>query len=144
MNFHFQKLERMYLDANVQKMIYDTTTISISEGEATVGLTIHEKYFHAADAIHGSVYFKLLDDAAFFAANSLVEDVFVLTANFNVNLIRPCSHGKLKSVGKVRFRSKNTIIAESTIYNEDGKEIGFGSGTFLRSNIALTEEIGYK
>ena len=41
---HFKKLERMYLDANVQTMIYDTTTINISEGEAEIGLTIEEKY----------------------------------------------------------------------------------------------------
>ena len=141
---HFQKLERMYLDANVQTMIYDTTTVKISEGEAEIGLTIEEKYYHAADAIHGSVYFKLLDDAAFFAANSVVEDVFVLTASFNLNLTRPVSHGKLKAVGKIRSQSKNLIIAESTIYNEDGKEVGFGKGNFMRSKVPLTPEIGYK
>jgi acyl-coenzyme A thioesterase PaaI-like protein len=37
-------------------------------------------HHHSIHAVHGSVYFKALDDAAFFAVNSLVEDVFVLTA----------------------------------------------------------------
>ena len=141
---HYSKLERMYLDANIQKMVYDTTTIKISEGEAEVGLTIDKKFYHAADAIHGSVYFKLLDDAAFFAANSVVDDVFVLTVSFDLNLIRPVSHGKLKSIGKIRSQSKNLIIAEATVYNENGKEIAFGRGTFMRSRVELTPEIGYK
>lgn len=141
---HFQKLERMYLATKVNTEIFDTITAKIGKGQAEIGLTISDKYFHALDAIHGTVYFKLLDDAAFFAANSVVEDVFVLTSSFNLNLTRPASKGKLRSVGKLRSQSKNVLIAESTIYNEDGKEIAFGTGTFMRSKVALTPEIGYK
>jgi uncharacterized protein (TIGR00369 family) len=143
-NSHFQKLERMYLKTKVNVEIFDTITAKIAEGEAEIGLTITDKYFHALDAIHGTVYFKLLDDAAFFAANSVVEDVFVLTSTFNLNLIRPASEGKLKSIGKLRSQSKNLLIAESTLYNEEGKEIALGTGTFMKSRVALTPEIGYK
>ena len=140
---HYQKLERMYLKTKVNVEIFDTITAKIGKGEAEIGLTISDKYFHALDAIHGSVYFKLLDDAAFFAANSVVEDVFVLTSSFNLNLIRPVSEGKLKAIGKLRSQSKNVFIAESTLYNEQGQEIAFGTGTFMRSRVALTPEIGY-
>ena len=48
-------------------------------------MPIKEDYFHALNAIHGSVYFKMLDDAAFFAAQSVVEDYMLLTANFNIS-----------------------------------------------------------
>ncbi|MEW7289703.1 PaaI family thioesterase [Aquimarina sp. 2304DJ70-9] len=141
---HFDKLERMYLQANINTEIFDTTTVKISEGIAQIGLEISEKYFHALGAIHGSVYFKLLDDAAFFAVNSIVEDVFVLTTSFNINLLRPADKGIITSVGKVKFKSKNIFVAESTLYNEDGKEIGFGTGNFAKSKIELSEKIGYK
>ncbi len=141
---HYQKLERMYLKANIQTMLFETTTINISEGEAEIGLTISEKYFHALGSIHGSVYFKLLGDAAYFAANSVIEDVFLLTSSFNVNLIRPVSGGKLKAIGKLRSQTKNLFIAEATIYNEEGKEVAFGTGSFMRSRVELTPEIGYK
>ena len=67
---HFRKLERMYLNANVNTMLFDTTTCRISDEEAEIGLRISEKYFDALGAIHGSVYFKLLDDAAFVLADS--------------------------------------------------------------------------
>ena len=141
---HFKKLERMYLNANLNQEIYKTTTVTIGEETAQIKLTVEPKYFHALGAIHGSVYFKLLDDAAFFAVNSIVKDVFVLTTNFNINLIRPISEGIITAVGKVKFKSKNLYIAESSLLNEKGKEIAFGIGHFVKSKIELTKEIGYK
>ncbi len=141
---HFRKLERMYLGANVNTMLFDTTTCRISEEEAEIGLRISEKYFHALGAIHGSVYFKLLDDAAFFAVNSIVRDVFVLTTSFNINILRPSSEGLLTARGKVKFKSRTLFIAESTLYNEAGKEIAFGTGNFVKSGVRLSEEIGYE
>ena len=75
---HFRRLERMYRAAPANE--YFRPDISIEEGTAEVRLVVRPDFFHAASAVHGSVYFKLLDDATFFAASSLVDDVFVLTA----------------------------------------------------------------
>ena len=141
---HYRKLEHMYLNANFNQQIYETTTIQITDRKAEIGLEITDKYFHALGAIHGSVYFKLLDDAAFFAVNSIVEDVFVLTTSFNLNLIRPANHGTLRSVGTVKYISRQLFVAESVLYNQDGKEIAFGTGNFAKSKIPLTPEIGYQ
>ena len=140
---HYRKLERMYLQANINTMLFDTTTCEISMEKAEIGLTLSKKYYHALGAIHGSVYFKLLDDAAFFAVSSIVEDVFVLTSSFNINLIRPVKDGKITSIGKVKSRSANLFVAESTLFNEAGKEIAFGTGNFVKSKTSLAEEIGY-
>ncbi len=141
---HYRKLERMYLNANINSRLYESTQIKIDNASAQIKLTIDEKYFHALGAIHGSVYFKLLDDAAFFAVNSLVEDVFVLTTSFNINLIRPANEGIITAIGTVRFRSKNLWVANSVLTNENGKEIGFGTGNFMKSRVELSEDIGYK
>ena len=141
---HFEKLKNMYLSAKVNTQIFDTTECTIALEKATISLTISEKYFHALGAIHGSVYFKLLDDAAFFAVNSIVEDVFVLTTSFNTNIIRPANSGKITAVGEVRHKSKNLFVAASTLYNDAGKEIAFGTGNFVKSKIGLSKEIGYK
>ncbi len=141
---HFDKLRNMYLTANINEQLFDTTECDITSEKATISLSISEKYFHALGAIHGSVYFKLLDDAAFFAVNSIVRDVFVLTTSFNVNFTRPVNAGRITAVGKVRFKSKKLFIADSVLYNAKGKEIAFGTGNFVKSEVALTEEIGYK
>jgi uncharacterized protein (TIGR00369 family) len=141
---HFEKLERMYLSAPVNRIIYAGIEIHISKERAVIRLPIETKFFHAANAIHGSVYFKLLDDAAFFAVNSLVPDVFVYTVSFNVQLLRPVAAGIIVSTGELKFRSNNLFIADSTLVDENNKLVGRGSGNFMRSKIELTEDIGYK
>ena len=141
---HYRKLENMYLGAKVNQNLYETTTIQIGKEVAEISLEISEKYYHGLGAMHGSVYFRLLDDAAFFAVNSIVTDAFVLTTSFNLNLLRPVSKGTVTAKGKVRFSSRNLWTAESTLFNEAGKEVAFGTGNFAKSRVALTPEIGYQ
>lgn len=141
---HYQKLERMYLGANINSHFYESTIAKFSHEKAEISIEISEKYFHALGAIHGSVYFRLLDDAAFFAVNSIVEDVFVLTTSFNIQLIRPASSGRITATGHLKYKSRNLYVAESTLVNEQGKEISFGTGNFMKSKVALSPEIGYR
>ncbi|MBT4775514.1 MAG: PaaI family thioesterase [Crocinitomicaceae bacterium] len=141
---HFRKLERMYLGANFNKALYETSSITISEGRCSVGLEVNETYFHALGAMHGSVYFKMLDDAAFFAVSSVVDDYFVLTTSFNINLIRPVSEGKVRAFGEIRFSSENLFTASATLFNDVGKEVAFGTGNFVKSKVPLSQKIGYK
>jgi len=138
---HFVALERMYLAAPINAFF--RPTIEVSDSEATVEIEVSEKLFHAADAVHGSVYFKVLDDAAFFAANSLERDVFVLTTTFTTYLTRPISSGTLRSVGRVVHRSKSQFIAEAIAYDAQGREVGRGSGIFVRGKLALRDARGY-
>ena len=139
---HYRNLERMYLSAPLHEQ-YPGLSIKISEEEATLGLPVSERYFHAAMAMHGSVYFKLLDDAAFFAVNSIVTDVFVLTTQFNIQLFRPVTSGHLTSVGKLTFKSRQLFSAESNLYNDKGKLVATGTGQFMRSKLLLEEQMGY-
>jgi uncharacterized protein (TIGR00369 family) len=138
---HFRKLERMYALAPINEFF--KPTLRISEAAAEVEADVDPRFFHAADAVHGSVYFKMLDDAAFFAANSLVLDVFVLTASFTVYLTRPVSEGIIISKGTVVNRSKRLLLAEAQLFDARGREIGRGSGSFMKSEIPLTPDIGY-
>ena len=88
---HFAKLERMYASAPINR--YFAPELRVSEGRADLVIPVRADFFHAAHAVHGSVYFKALDDSAFFAVSSLVLDVFVLTVSFNVYLTRPITEG---------------------------------------------------
>lgn len=141
---HYRKLERMYLSAPINAQVYTGITISVSHEHAELTLPITSKFHHAASAMHGSIYFKLLDDAAFFAVNSIVEDVFVYTVSMNIQLLRPVASGTIRSVGGVKFKSTNLFIADSELFDERGKLVGRGSGNFMRSKIVLTAEIGYR
>ena len=46
-------------------------SMKVAKGEATISIEASDKHHHSAGAVHGSVYFKMLDDVAFFADNSL-------------------------------------------------------------------------
>jgi uncharacterized protein (TIGR00369 family) len=133
----------MYLLANVNTQLFDTTTAHITKGKAEIGLTVMPKYFHALNAMHGSVYFKLLDDAAFFAVNSVVLDAFVLTKTFEINFKRPVDSGVLRAEGILMHSTSESYKAESKLYNESGKVVAFGSGEFVKSRTKLTSDIGY-
>ena len=139
---HFRKLERMFQRAPINRFFEPVLHIT-EEGRAEITLPVKPEFFHAANAVHGSVYFKALDDAAFFAANSLVSDVFVLTVTYNVFLTRPIADGEMRAAGRVVHRSKNLIIADADLLDSAGRQIARGTGTFMRSQIALTPAIGY-
>lgn len=138
---HYKRLEQMYLAAPTNE--YYQPTINIADQQAEIQIDVEEKYFHSAGAVHGSVYFKLLDDTAFFAANSLVLDVFVLTTNFTTYLTRPVSSGIMRAVGKVVNKNKSQMIAESVVFDGEGREVGRGSGIFVPSKIPLVTALGY-
>ena len=139
---HYRKLERMYASARINE--FYEPVLRVSEGRSELTLKVHERFFHAAHAVHGSVYFKALDDAAWFAANSLIEDVFVLTVSFNVYLVRPISRGVMKASGRVVHRSRRLYIAESTLIDENGQQLARGSGSFMSSETPLSPEVGYE
>jgi uncharacterized protein (TIGR00369 family) len=138
---HYRKLERLYHGAPING--YFRPRLVVAEGRAEVVIPVRPEFFHAAGAVHGSVYFKALDDAAFFAANSLVEDVFVLTASFNLYLTRPVAEGEMRAVGRVVHRSLRLILAESELADGRGRPVARGSGSFMRSDIRLGPEVGY-
>jgi acyl-coenzyme A thioesterase PaaI-like protein len=99
MSDHFKKLGRMYLSANINQRIFPSTAVQINKGSAEISIEVNDDYFHAMNALHGAVYFKLMDDAAYFAANSLVADYMLLTAQFDIRFLRPVFEGKIKAVG---------------------------------------------
>lgn len=138
---HYRALESMYYAAPVNG-IYQPR-LNIEAGKAEIEIQLKPEFHHSAGAVHGSVYFKMLDDAAFFAANSLEPEFFVLTTSFTTYMTRPVSQGLMRAVGQVVNQNSTQFIAESAVYNEQGKEIGRGNGIFVRGKMPLVEAAGY-
>ena len=139
---HYRKLERMYLSAPLNG--FYRPTIRVDRARSEISVPVQEHLFHAAGAVHGSVYFKMLDDAAWFAVNSLLTDEFVFTTTFTVYLTRPVSSGTLRSVGCVVSEGRTRWIAEAVAHDGEDRGIGRGSGTFVKSGRKLGPDIGYE
>ena len=134
---HYRRLERLYRRAPTNG--YFQPRIEVGDGVARVIIEVRPDLFHAARAVHGAVYFKALDDAAFFAVNSRVEECFVLTSSFNIYLLRPVSGGEMIAEGRLVHASRRWFVGESKLLDGEGRVLARGSGTFVRSKIDLAE-----
>jgi hypothetical protein len=50
----------------------------------------------------------------------------------------------LRSAGRVVNSNKSQFIAESVIYDSQGREVGRGNGIFVRGKTPLREVPGYR
>jgi uncharacterized protein (TIGR00369 family) len=140
---HFRALESLYAAAPINQLFDSTLSISTA-GEAEIRFTVSEAHFHAAGAVHGTAYFKMLDDAAFYAANSLVTDRFLLTTAFNLLFTRPLAPGPVMARGRWISGRRRVFVADAYLVDATGEEVARGTGTFMRSRFALSSLPGYR
>lgn len=113
---HHRKLERLYTAAPTN--VYYRPTISIGAGIAEIQIDVRSDFFHTAAAVHGSVYFTLY-------------------------FLRPVASGALAARGKVLISGGRQFVAEAQLFNNDSRLIAHGTGTYVRSKIALGPELSY-
>lgn len=140
---HYRALERLYAAAPINRLFESQLKITES-GHAMISFDVDARHFHAAGAVHGTAYFKMLDDAAFYAVNSLVSDRFILTTAFNLLFTRPLSAGRVTALGRWVSGKRRVFVADSRLIDSQGEEVARGTGTFMRSHIPLASLPGYK
>lgn len=139
---HFRALEALYASAPINGVFSSRIEIP-EEGLARITFEVDERLHHAAGAAHGTTYFKMLDDAAFYAANSLVTDRFLLTTAFNLLFTRPIAGGPVIAEGRWVSGRRRVFVADARLIGPDGEEAARGTGTFMRSRIPLSSLKGY-
>ena len=140
---HYRALESLYAAAPINRFFASTLEIEGS-GTARIRFTIDERHFHAGGAAHGTSYFKMLDDAAFYACNAMVTDRFLLTTQFNVLFTRPLRAGLVVAEGRWVSGRRRVFVADARLIDSDGEEAARGTGTFMRSRIPLADLPGYR
>ncbi len=140
---HFRALEQLYRSAPVNDLFESELEIP-EPGLARIRFEVAPTAFHAAGAAHGTLYFKMMDDAAFYACNSLVSDRFLLTTAFNLVFTRPLKSGPVVAEGRWISGRRRVFVGEARLIMPDGEEAARGTGTFMRSHIALSGLEGYR
>ena len=140
---HHRALESLYASAPINGL-FDSALEIVGPGIARIRFTLDERHFHAAGAVHGTGYFKMLDDAAFYAANSLVTDRFLLTTAFNLLFTRPLNAGPVVAEGHWISGRRRVFVADARLVDAAGEEVARGTGTFMRSRIPLASLPGYR
>lgn len=140
---HLRALEALYASAPING-VFRSSLILPEAGRSEIRFSVEGDSFHAAGAAHGTLYFKMLDDAAFYAANGLVSDRFLLTTAFNLHFTKPMREGEARAEGRWISGRRRVFVAEARIVNSEGDECARGTGTFMRSHIALSGLEGYR
>jgi len=140
---HHRALESLYAAAPINRLFESRLEIT-GPGASRIAFDLDERYYHAAGAVHGTAYFKMLDDAAFYAANSLVTDRFLLTTAFNLLFTRPLREGPVIAEGRWVSGQRRVFVAEARLIDSAGEEAARGTGTFMRSQIPLAGLPGYR
>jgi uncharacterized protein (TIGR00369 family) len=139
---HFRALESLYAAAPINQLFRSRLEIP-EQGVARITFNVDESLHHAAGAAHGTSYFKMMDDAAFYAANSLVSDRFLLTTAFNLFFTKPIVAGPVVAEGRWVSGRRRVYVADARLIGPDGEEAARGTGTFMRSRIPLSSLKGY-
>jgi uncharacterized protein (TIGR00369 family) len=139
---HFRALESLYREAPINRLF--ESSIEIEGGLARIRFSVDESFYHAAGAAHGTIYFKMLDDAAFYACNSLVTDRFLLTTAFNLHFTRPLRSGPVMAEARWASGKRRVYVADAQLIDSTGEVAARGTGTFMRSHIPLGGLPGYR
>jgi acyl-coenzyme A thioesterase PaaI-like protein len=140
---HFRALESLYRHAAINRL-FDSQIEIAEPGFARIRFEVGPGTDHAAGAAHGTLYFKMMDDAAFYACNSIVSDRFLLTTAFNLVFTRPLKNGPAVAEGRWVSGKRRVFVGEARLLLPDGEEAARGTGTFMRSHIPLSSLPGYK
>ena len=140
---HFRALESLYRSAPINDLFRSEMEVA-EAGLVRIRFEVDPAAFHAAGAAHGTLYFKMMDDAAFYACNSLVSDRFLLTTAFNLFFTRPLRQGPVIAEGRWISGRRRVFVGETRLLTDDGEEAARGTGTFMRSRIPLSSLDGYR
>ena len=134
MEEHYNKLENIFSKSSINKVL--NAEIKINQGFSELIFTTNNSMHNEIKEIHNAYISMALESAAFFAANSLIEDVLVFAKSFEINYLKTTQGKKLKSSAKFVEKSMGNyfILVELT---ENKNLIARGKGVFRRSKTLL-------
>ena len=138
---HFDNIINCYGNAPINQIFNPKMKLNL--GECEIEMKISKKFHHSANSLHGSIYFKMLDDAAWAASNTYIDDFFLFTYNFNIYLTKPVSNGIIISKAKAVYEKNGKIKAKSFLYDSKNNEIAHGEGLFMKSKYLLKDTISF-
>lgn len=104
----------------------------MQEGFAELTLSVDDKLLQSANIVHGGVLSVLIDSVIGTAIRSVLdEDMISLTAEMNINYIRPAVKGTLRAEGKVVSAGKTLAVGIGDVYDEEGKLVATGRATYV-------------
>lgn len=135
MSEHYKKLENLFLKSSINEIL--DAKIKITEGATEIHLTKKEFMHNEIEPIHSAYIFMVLESSAFFAANSLIEDVSIVSKSFEILYVRNLESKIYTAKAKFLEKSMGNYIISSELYDEKGNLITKAKGVYRRSKKSL-------
>ena len=126
---HLDQIISYYKDHPMHKDL--EIDVDYTQGKAQVGLTVHKSILNLVGILHGAIYFKLIDDACFFAGLSLNKSNFIATSSMSIHYLKPVSKGRIIADAAVVDQVGKKYVCEAAIQDLNGVKYAFGSGMFI-------------
>ena len=139
---HFQGLIDIYQAAPINE--FYRPVMFLEDRKSQIEIDVTDKMYHTFGFMHGSVYFKMLDDAAYFASHTIEKEFFLLTVDFRIDFTRPFRSGRIIAHGIVQHVGKKDILARADVYDTKDRILATGVGRFTRSNMSLNDLKPYR
>ena len=110
----------------------------LAPGRVRVTYMIQEAHLRSRGIAHGGILATLMDTTLGFAASSRAPDGFdVVTAQLNVNFIRPARAGEvLIARGEIKHAGRKTAVAWAEAHTQGGELVVTGSATLVYIPVA--------
>jgi len=142
MQEHFERLERMHIKSPINNLL--NSKIKIKQGETKLNFKTNKDMNNALNKIHNAYKFMALEVAAFFAANSLIEDVLVSTKSFEILFSKPTTSNELIAFAKFSEKSMGNYIISIDLYDTKKNLVAKAKGVFRRSKNILKDIKNYQ
>jgi len=91
--------------------------VAIGPGWVETELDVLPRHYQQTSVVHMGVQATIADHSAGTAATTIIgEDEYVLSANFNLSLLRPAMGDRLRCRATVLKPGRRLVVAESEVY----------------------------
>lgn len=87
---------------------------------------------NSGGAVHGGILATIIDSAMGSLINrSLPPEEYAVTTELKINYLRPGKGERLVAEATYLHRGQTLVVMESTVYDDRGKRVAHGTGTFI-------------
>lgn len=103
--------------------------IDFEEGKVLLKLPINERLLNVNETLHGGVHAAMLDQVLGMVTR-VTTKTRCATINLNINYLAPSTDGSIFATAKIVQQGYRIVTAEGEVYDEQGKVLAKGIGTF--------------
>ena len=105
----------------------------ISEGAATLGLTIRHELTQNHGVVHGGAIASVIDTAMAFAIITLLApQEKVTTVDLTISYLRPLTKGRVTSKARVVRAGRRLFSVSADVFSDDGKLAATALSTYIK------------